>query len=445
MNNKSITYITLTISLFIGYFLLRDVAWQGTKQLHTLMEVVASLLALLVGIMALLHYYSKKNNTFLLIGTGFLGTSCLDVYHTIVTSTFFDLYFPSPPPSLIPWSWLASRIFLAFSLWLSWVVWNKEQKLGKNKVINEYIVYSATILLTISCFIFFAFIPLPRAYYPELFFHRPEELLPAIFFLLALIGYLRKGHWQTDTFEHWLVISLIVNFMGQIMFMSFSGHLFDTMFDSAHLLKKVSYICVLIGLLFNIYIMYKKSEKYAKQLSNNNEDLQIMIKDIVRVSQGIADGNLQITPKAKYKGNFVQIKESLEAALFSLNSVIKDIVQVSQGLADGNLQVTPGAEYKGDFIKIQDSTEVALSNLNKVVKDTVQVSQGLATGDLRVTPKAEYKGDFIKIKNALETALSAQSQVIEDIVQVAQGLADDSKNVVAKAEYKGDFIQIKTA
>ncbi|MDM8565156.1 MASE3 domain-containing protein [Candidatus Halobeggiatoa sp. HSG11] len=445
MNNKFVTYVILTISLFIGYFLLRDVAWQGTKQLHTLMEVIASLLALLIGIMALLQYYSKKNITFLFIGTGFLGTSCLDIYHTVVTSTFFDLYFPSPPPSLIPWSWLASRMFLAFSLWLSWIVWNREQKLGKSQVTNESIVYSIAILLTIGCFIFFAFVPLPRAYYPELFFHRPEEFIPAIFFLLALIGYLKKGHWQTNIFEHWLVLSLIVNFMGQVMFMSFSGHLFDNMFDSAHLLKKVSYICVLIGLLCNIYIMYKNSEKYTKQLSENNEDLQIMIKDIVKISQGIADGNLQTTPKAEYKGDFVQIKASLESALLSLNSVVKDIVQVSQGLADGNLRITTKAEYKGDFVQIKDSMEIALSSLNKVVKDTVQVSQGLADGNLRVIPKAEYKGDFVKIKNALETTLLAQSQVIEDIVQVSQGLANGSKNVVAKADYQGDFIQIKTA
>ncbi|MDM8568821.1 MASE3 domain-containing protein [Thiotrichales bacterium HSG1] len=130
IHNRVLTYIILVASLFVGYLVLRDVAWQGTKQLHTLMEIVSSLLALLIGIMALLQYYSKKNNTFLLIGTGFLGTSCLDIYHTIVTSTFFDLYFPSPPPSLIPWSWIASRIFLAISLWLSWIVWNRKYKLN---------------------------------------------------------------------------------------------------------------------------------------------------------------------------------------------------------------------------------------------------------------------------------------------------------------------------
>jgi methyl-accepting chemotaxis protein/putative methionine-R-sulfoxide reductase with GAF domain len=124
----------------------------------------------------------------------------------------------------------------------------------------------------------------------------------------------------------------------------------------------------------------------------------------------------------------------------------EDVVQVSQGLAAGNLRVTPKAEYKGDFIQVKNALEMALANLRLVIEDIVQVSQGLAAGNLRVMPQAEYSGDFIQIKNALETALSDLLQVIEDIVQVSPGLADgSSQHVSAKAEYRGDFIQIKNA
>ncbi|MDM8561306.1 ATP-binding protein [Candidatus Parabeggiatoa sp. HSG14] len=271
---RILSYIVLFVALFIGYFLLRDSTWQGSKELHSLMELAASILAFIVGIMALVHFYSKKENTFLFIGTGFIGTSFLDAYHTIVTSTFFDIYFPSPPPSLIPWSWIASRLFLSILLWWSWFAWLQEKKRGEAGIIDERKVYFVTAVLTIACFLFFAFVPLPNAYFPELFFHRPEELIPALFFLLALIGYLKKGFWKNDGFEHWLVLSLIIGFMGQAMFMSFSGHLFDTMFDAAHLLKKITYICVLIGLLINIYAVYIRSEKFAQQLLEVNIQLQ---------------------------------------------------------------------------------------------------------------------------------------------------------------------------
>jgi len=444
VQNKILTYITLFFVLFVGYLLLRDSTWQGTKQLHTLMEIVASTLAFLVGTIALVRFYSKKDNTFLFIGTGFLGTGLLDVYHTVVTSTFFDLYFPSPPPSLIPWSWIASRLFLAILLWLSWLAWHREQQFGKAVAISQYTVYLISGLLTMGCFFFFAFVPLPRAYYPELFFHRPEELVPAIFFLLALIGYLKKGHWREDNFEHWLILSLIVGFMGQVMFMSFSGHLFDTMFDSAHLLKKVSYICVLIGLLVNMYAVYLSSEKSIQQLSQLNASFKTIIDDVVQVSQGLAIGNLTVTPQADYGENFVPLKRALETTLSNQSQVIEDIIQVSQGLAVGNLQIMPKATYQGDFIQIKNALETTLANQNQVIKDITQVSQGLAIGDLQIMPTAEYRGDFVQIKNALETTLSYLGKVIRDVVQVSQGLAEGN-NVTTQVEYQGDFAKIKNA
>ena len=76
--------------------------------------------------------------------------------------------------------------------------------------------------------------------------------ISATFFLLALIGYLRKGMWKSNAFEHWVVLSLVVGFICQAVFMSPSHQLFDGMFDMAHLLKKVSYICVLIGLMISL-------------------------------------------------------------------------------------------------------------------------------------------------------------------------------------------------
>ena len=71
--------LTLALSIFHGS------EWRGGAQLHTLMEIIATLLAVFIGAMALVRFYSKKNDTFLFIGTGFLGTTFLDGYHMVVT------------------------------------------------------------------------------------------------------------------------------------------------------------------------------------------------------------------------------------------------------------------------------------------------------------------------------------------------------------------------
>ena len=150
VQNKIIIYILVFITLFLGYVLLREIKWQGSTQLHTLMETIATLLAFIIGIMALVRFYSKKDHTFLLIGAGFLGTTFLDGYHTIVTSTFFNYFFPSPPPSLIPWSWIASRLFLSILLWFSWLVWYREIRLSKIGVIGEQIIYLSVGFFTVN-------------------------------------------------------------------------------------------------------------------------------------------------------------------------------------------------------------------------------------------------------------------------------------------------------
>ena len=149
------------------------------------MEVAATLLALNAGVLALVRFYSQNDNTFLFIGSGFLGTGFLDGYHAVVTSSHFARRFPSVPPSLIPWSWLASRLFLAAALCLSWVFWKREQRLGERGRIGEKRVYAAFFALTCACFLFFSTVPLPSGYFPRSGFCAAAGVYSG--------GYLRSG------------------------------------------------------------------------------------------------------------------------------------------------------------------------------------------------------------------------------------------------------------
>ncbi len=99
--------------------------------------------------MALVRFYTAKNNTLLLIGAGFLGTTFLDGYHAVVTSSFFAENFPSGLPSLIPWSWVASRWFLSVLLFLSWLAWRLEQRDPQRWALSETKVYFSVAALTL--------------------------------------------------------------------------------------------------------------------------------------------------------------------------------------------------------------------------------------------------------------------------------------------------------
>src|SRR4051794_39586572 len=85
--------------------------WVGNAYIHTLHEMAAVILSLGVAAISLVRFYSRKSDTFLLLGSAFVGVAFLDAYHAAQAP---NLLTTSPP-----WSWLASRLFLAVFLWWS--------------------------------------------------------------------------------------------------------------------------------------------------------------------------------------------------------------------------------------------------------------------------------------------------------------------------------------
>ena len=278
---RIVTYLAIGIGLPLAYAAAHNVAWQGGTELHTVMEVSATLLAAVVGVIALAAYYSRKNSCLLFVGAGFLGTSLLDGYHTaVITSNALATLLPSDLPSLIPWSWIASRQYLAVMLCLSWYAGRRARRLDLVGAVGERSVYAISGFLTLACFLFFAFVPLPRAYFQVFFLHRPEELIPATFFLVALYGYLRAGKWRHSAFDHWLVLALVISVVEQTLIMSVSGRLFDVAFDTAHLLKIAAYLCVLTGLLINMSVAFRQAAERGDALRHAKEKAEAVVAEL---------------------------------------------------------------------------------------------------------------------------------------------------------------------
>ncbi len=130
-----------------------------------------------------------------------------------------------------------------------------------------------------------------------------------------------------------------------------------------------------------------------------------VIEDLVQVSQGLAEGRLRVTPKAEYRGEFVQIKNALQTALFDLGQVIHDIVQVSQGLADGSQKVVAKAEYRGDFVQIKNALEMAATKLaNAMAKNRLQ--DWLKTGQTQLNEQMRGEQDVMTLAKNIITFLT---------------------------------------
>lgn len=267
-------YALVCSVMILGWWPAAHLILRGTPELHTLLEVTDSVLVATAGAMALVRYYAKKDGIYLLLGSGFVGAALLDAFHAVVTSSFIGEHVRSTMASVVPWSGVTSRFFLSILLWSSVIIWKKPGDDADKNRIRETAVYGAVAASTVASFLLFALAPLPPAYYPDLFLHRPAELAPALFFGLALISYLRRLSWRSTVFEYWLVMFLTVSFLGHLLYMPFSGQLFDTMYGIAHLVKIVGYLFVLVGLFGGMYSIFKGVESEVAERMRAEESLK---------------------------------------------------------------------------------------------------------------------------------------------------------------------------
>jgi PAS domain S-box-containing protein len=273
-------YATLLVLLVGGSVLLRgNFVWDTGSDTHTVLEAIATVLAFIIGGLALVRYYSRKQITFLFIGCGFLGAGLLDLNHALITSDIYVTARTAVEPALRPgdldaWSWIAERVFLSLFLFVSLLAWRQEVRdEGRAEALPEAWIYGNALLMTLLSLLFFEWVPLGTLTFPFRAISRPAEFLPALFFALAFLGFLAKGSWRRDSFEHWMLVSLLISALAHGAFMAFSEQRYDAMFDAAHLLKIASYIAILAGLLSSVYETFRREAQTLDALTDSNSAL----------------------------------------------------------------------------------------------------------------------------------------------------------------------------
>jgi len=239
----------------------------GNAEIHTILETIATLLAFVIGAIALVRYYSQKSASYLILGSGFLGAGLLDGFHTVVTSEFCAGCSPSSLAALIPWTGALSQLFLSVLICASLFIWRNE---APNRS-RERWIYLLVGGWTLASFAFFLWARLPQAYQSQWPVHRPAELIAGIFFAIAAAGYWRKGGWKTDGFSHSLMLFLIVETLDQAVYTPFSARPFDALHLATHVLKILAYALVLTGLFGSMYSIFRARAQAVLSLTRANE------------------------------------------------------------------------------------------------------------------------------------------------------------------------------
>lgn len=273
-------YVYTAVALLAVAFVPWFVGWRLSLFTHAVLEIVATTMAFVVGCLALVRHFSRSSGRFMFIGVGFLGTAVFDAIHTIVSLGDFADELPSGFESVSLWSWLASRIFLGMLMVMAAIrVGPYRVDEQGNEVVDELPIFASVGVLVVFCLVLFWTAPLPAYIYREMWLPRPLEIVPALLFLLAFGILYRNGVWRRHTFSHWLMLSLLLNFAVNGLFVLFSDQLFNAHSVIGHLVKVAAYLCVFAGLADSLRDLVHQAEESAAELETANRALEYEVEE----------------------------------------------------------------------------------------------------------------------------------------------------------------------
>ncbi|MFV0515869.1 MAG: methyl-accepting chemotaxis protein [Aminipila sp.] len=165
----------------------------------------------------------------------------------------------------------------------------------------------------------------------------------------------------------------------------------------------------------------------TKDISVTVNTLKTYIQDISDVLLGISKGDLTCQPSAEFKGEFVNIKHSLENILTALNQVFGEINESAHQVASGSEQLASGAQLLSQgAINQSSSLEQLAASINEITEHINATSQNAETA----TQKSLETSDLVSLGqeemrnlvNAIEEINETSGQ-IGKIIQTVEDIA----------------------
>jgi signal transduction histidine kinase/CheY-like chemotaxis protein len=406
--------------LFLASFYpaLTIASYEGSADLHATIEMVGSLLGLITGFAIVMRFYTLGNRFHLLIGLAFFVNGAEDLVHGFLSFDNLRGFIGMPASSLqnfIPGTYVAGRLMLGLLLLAA-----PFTKIWANKSVKKkhetFWISSAVIFITIIVTAAAFKIPLPQFIYPDRFISRPIDLLSAVLLFLVLVIYLREYRHTRDMLLWWISLSIGIHIVGQVM-MSFSGELYDSFFDTAHIYKVLGYAVPLLG--FSLYQISVIAERHQAEKERQKLEEQLnqarKMEAIGNLAGGIAHdfNNIlgviigytelaidDIPEKNKTRTHLEKVLESANRA----KELVKQILTFSRKSEEKKKPVLLG-EIVGEVHNLLQSTlpstiEIRLNiekNLDPVMANSTQLHQVLVNFCTNAAHAMREKGGTIEI------------------------------------------------
>ncbi len=149
----------------------------------------------------------------------------------------------------------------------------------------------------------------------------------------------------------------------------------------------------------------------------------------------IERGDLPPPITADYRGEFGNIKTSVNGLIELVSRRGKDIDMLIAAAVEGRLDVRADAsKYQGGNARVIAGMNSMLDAVVAPVNETAEVLERLAQRDLTPRVKGEYQGEFAKTKKAVNAAAQALHDALSQVAQAVGQVSSASSQIASSSQ-----------
>lgn len=238
--------------LAAGSYWLRRQPYEADRAIYGYFEIVGSVLAFTFAANALVRFRGKHDRVALLLAHGFVVTGILETFSGL--TLYFRPGGDATAALTMPLVWVVVRTFLATIMLVALYVEKRlpQPRNPRREMIGAIALVAAVIYLTAVFYLALGSLGLPQLSLQssDSVVPRPRQLLPAVLFLFAAIGFHRRLKDTATAFDRAIFIAAGMNALSHF-FASQAELLMDAPAVFAQLLRVSSYAIVLGGALLD--------------------------------------------------------------------------------------------------------------------------------------------------------------------------------------------------
>lgn len=157
----------------------------------------------------------------------------------------------------------------------------------------------------------------------------------------------------------------------------------------------------------------------------------------------MSENDYSQTMDGSYVGIYEQMRQNINNEIDS----VREAIIVTEDVAAGNLsrlELLKQSGKRGENDTLTPALIKMLENVNMLVKETTNISSNAVEGniDLRIDPD-QFNGEYKNVVNGINQTLDAMSQPMTEAIEVLGQVMEGNMGAVMQGDYRGSFVAIK--